>query len=112
MPLKGQQEKEFKLRTKIIEMIFKELRRAEKQHPNFPKDLVFASAIGSEEAGELTKECWDYQDLLNQDLTIAEFQAKQKEILDRVLIEGIQVAAMGLRFLFNLAENHGIKLEI
>jgi hypothetical protein len=87
-------------RDEVVDLIFDELRKAEEKHPGWPEDLVYGAAIVSEEAGELTKACYDLH-LLRQrfnDKTIATTQARQ-----RVKKEAAHTAAMGIRFLLNLS---------
>jgi len=73
---------------KVIEMIFKELRRAEEKHPGWPSDIVHASAILAEEVGEVVKDALDvhYQGISS----------------DNLKIEVAQVGAMAIRMLMNL----------
>jgi len=75
--------------------ILREYRSAKRKHPNWPDDLVYASAIVNEEAGELTKECLQFH-CEGGDLSMA------GERFDRICAESTQVGAMGLRFLVNL----------
>ena len=79
------------MKEKVIEWVFEELRQAEKKFPSFPDDVVHASAIVSEEAGELTKACLDY------------FYGREPT-KSKMIDEAIQVTAMGLRFLFNIVD--------
>jgi hypothetical protein len=70
--------------------ILREYRRAKKKHPDWPvDDLVHASAIINEEAGELTRECLQYRYEC----------ASEGEHIDRIAIEATQTGAMGFRFL-------------
>ena len=78
--------------------ILREYRSAKKKHPVWPNDMVHASAIISEEAGELTKECLQYAyECPNP------YEAGER--YDRICAEATQVGAMGLRFLTNVT--HG-----
>lgn len=45
----------------IIDVIVKEIKRAEKKHPNWPKDKIYASAIVCEESGELIRAAVQYE---------------------------------------------------
>lgn len=64
-----------------------ELERAEKQHPEWPKDLVYQAAIVQEESGEFLKAVMDYK--------------SGKGPADDIIKEAIQTGAMILRFLKN-----------
>ena len=66
----------------------KELQRANKLHPNFPKDIFQQLAIMQEEAGEVTKAVLDYH--------------FGKDTIEHVREELIQTAAMCMRMLQNL----------
>lgn len=46
--------------SNVMSLIYEELEKAEKKHPGWPEDLVYASAILNEEAGELTQAALDY----------------------------------------------------
>jgi hypothetical protein len=65
-----------------------ELVQAEKKHPGWPADVIHASAILNEEAGELTQAALDYYYSNG-----AKWRLKE---------EAIQCGAMALRFLLNL----------
>jgi hypothetical protein len=67
--------------------IVEELERAEKLHPNWPKDIVYQIATMCEEAGEALKATLDYK--------------YGKGPSDDIIKEVIQTAAMCLRFLKN-----------
>jgi hypothetical protein len=71
-----------------IEMVFEELRRAERKFPGFPTDPIHAAAVLAEEVGELQQAClqWTYEGGSLEDVTK----------------EAVQSAAMALRFLFNM----------
>jgi len=74
----------------IVESILNEVARAEAKFPAWPTDMIHASAIVNEEAGELTKAAlqWTYE---GGDIIEAQKEA-------------VQTAAMCLRFLRALAE--------
>lgn len=74
--------------NKLFFEIIIELERAEKKHPNFPKDLFHQLAIMQEEAGEVTKAVLDYT------YENAEFEDIHKEL--------IHTATMCMRMLINL----------
>lgn len=82
--LKGLDDSELYQITKII----KELKRAKSKHPIWPKDIIHASAVLSEESGELTKSCLQY--------------VYEEGKLTDVDSEAIQVGAMAIRFLSNI----------
>lgn len=65
-----------------------ELIRAEKKHPNYPKDMFRQLAIMQEEAGEVTKAVLHYH--------------YENGTLEHVREELIQTAAMCVRMLQNL----------
>jgi hypothetical protein len=71
-----------------IQEVFAELLRAEELHPGWPDNLFEQIAIIGEELGELQQ---------------AALQAKYEgKPADHIRTEAIQLAAMSLRFLFNL----------
>ena len=70
--------------------ILREYQRAKKKHPEWPcDDLIHASAIINEEAGELTREC----------LQMKYERTDFGEHIDRIAKEAAQTGAMGFRFL-------------
>ena len=75
--------------------ILRELRIARRLHPEWRDDLVYGSAIISEEAGDLTRECLRFEDECTD-------RSKASECFDRICEEAAQVGAMGLRFLSNV----------
>lgn len=79
-------------RLQAISLLIKELDRAEKLHPEWPKDLIHQSAIVAEESGELTRAC------LN-------FVYHKENNLDNIVEEAIHTGAMAIRFLINLSNN-------
>jgi len=76
----------------ILEAILKEVERAERKFPDWPTDIIHAAAIVGEESGELTRAAlqWTYEG--------GELIEAQKE--------AIQVAAMAIRFLNGMANEH------
>ena len=72
----------------ILCLVMAELERAEKIHPAWPTDLVKASAILAEEAGET----------LQAANTFDETRSGKKEIIT----EAVQTAAMAIRLLKNI----------
>nr|DAG83167.1 MAG TPA: hypothetical protein [Caudoviricetes sp.] len=72
----------------ILCLVMAELERAEKIHPAWPADLVKASAILAEEAGET----------LRATNTFDETRSGKKEIIT----EAVQTAAMAIRLLKNI----------
>ena len=78
-------------RELVIEYIFDELRRAEEKHPCWPENIFEQLAIVGEEFGEL-----------QQAVLQAKYENKSHEYVKE---EGVQLAAMALRFLFNMKEN-------
>lgn len=72
----------------IIEMIFNELRFAEKKHPGWPVDVVHAAAILAEEVGEVVKDALDVH--------------YRSIPVDNLKKEVAQVGAMAIRMLQNL----------
>ncbi len=72
----------------ILCLVMAELERAEKIHPAWPADLVKASAILAEEAGET----------LRAANTFDETRSGKKEIIT----EAVQTAAMAIRLLKNI----------
>jgi NTP pyrophosphatase (non-canonical NTP hydrolase) len=67
-------------RHTVLHLIYKEVSRARKLHPDWPSDPIHAAAIVSEEAGELVRACNDL------DMTSS-------------LDEAVHVAATAIRFL-------------
>lgn len=65
-----------------------ELKRAEKKHPNYPKDMFRQLAIMQEEAGEVTMAVLHYH--------------YEKGTLEHIREELIHTAAMCMRMLQNL----------
>jgi NTP pyrophosphatase (non-canonical NTP hydrolase) len=72
-----------------IDLLFKELRKAEAKFPGWPFDPIHAAAILSEEAGELTQAALDY------------FYGREKT-KTKMQIEAAQTGAMAIRFLIGL----------
>ncbi len=83
-------------RKAIWEAIELEIRKAKKQHPNWPNHPAAQAGIVVEEAGELMRAAlqWKYQ-RAGEELV----QEVQK---DRMRDEAIQVACVAIRFLENL----------
>ena len=77
----------------ILKAFAEECKRAEEKHPHFADDIIHASAILNEEAGELTKAALDYH-----------YKGGKIENLEQVRVEAIQVGAMALRLLLNLED--------
>ena len=76
-----------------------ELVGAKARFPEWPTDPLHAVAVLNEEVGELNKAILQATyESHNQDDAI--------ELLNRVEVEAVQVAAMALRFLESLAEYH------
>ncbi|MDU3932748.1 MAG: hypothetical protein E7G96_04910 [Serratia liquefaciens] len=71
-----------------ISQISDELAAAEKKHPTWPTDIIHASAILNEEAGELTQAAIDYHYDIGS--------------LEAIRREAAQVGAMAIRVLINL----------
>lgn len=76
-----------KIQDAIIS-ILKELSKAERKHPNWPKDVIHQAAVVAEESGELTR-------------ASLQFVYEDGEI-QNLRTEAIQTAAMAIRFLINL----------
>lgn len=71
--------------TQAIEMILAEIDRAERKHPDWPKDFIHAAAIVGEESGELIR---------------ATLQHKyEKGNPHDMIMEAIHTAATAIRFL-------------
>lgn len=70
-------------------MAAKALLDAEKKFPGWPGDVVHASAIVSEEAGELTKDALD-------------FYYGRYHLYDRMMKEAAQTAAVAVRFIVDI----------
>lgn len=82
----------------ILADILNELKRAKREHPNWPDHPAAQAGIVCEESGELMKAClqWKYEkDPVNKEIQI-------KNMRD----EAIQTAAMAIRFLENLKANN------
>ena len=75
-----------------------ELKRAEKKHPNFPKDMFKQLAIMNEEAGEVTKAVLHYH--------------YEGGSVEDVKEELIQTAAMCMRMLDNLEIDDRLKTPL
>ncbi|MBZ0046107.1 hypothetical protein [Serratia sp. EWG9] len=76
------------LRSVAITQIREELSAAESKHPTWPTDVIHATAILNEEAGELTQAAIDYH--------------YHNGSLEKVRREATQVGAMAIRVLINL----------
>ena len=72
----------------ICEEVTNEVIRAEGKHPNWPEDIIHASAIVNEESGELIRAALQYY-----------YEGGTK---DEIRKEAIQTAATCLRLLKNL----------
>jgi len=72
----------------ILCLVMAELERTEKIHPAWPSDLVKASAILAEEAGETLRAANSFD----------ETRSGKKEIIT----EAVQTAAMAIRLLKNI----------
>jgi hypothetical protein len=72
----------------VIGLVMAEIERAEKLHPVWPKDLVKASALIAEEAGEEIRAANDY--------------AEKRGSTRQIVIEAVHTAATALRFLKNI----------
>ena len=75
-----------KLET-VIGLVMAEIERAEKLHPVWPKNMIHASLICSEECGELA------QSVLNHN--------EKKGSRKAISTEAVHTAAMAIRFLKN-----------
>jgi len=71
----------------VLIRVLAELERAEKLHPDWPRNPIHAGAVVAEEAGELI------QAALNA--------AEKKASRHLMMTEAVQTAAMALRFLKN-----------
>lgn len=76
---------------KAIDLVFNELRDAERKFPGWPEDPVHAAAILAEEAGELQKAALDYY-------------YGRHEGTDEMEKEAAQAGAMAIRFLIGLEQ--------
>jgi NTP pyrophosphatase (non-canonical NTP hydrolase) len=75
-------------RNEALDMIFRELRQAEEQHPGWPHDPVYGAAIMAEEAGEAMKAALDHH--------------YNRGSLLHLKVELAQTAAMAIRALLSL----------
>jgi len=73
--------------------IMAELDRAERIHPEWPKDMIYQAAIVNEESGELIKAVLENRFEPNKDISIYDLAR-----------EAIQVGAMAIRFLKHLPD--------
>lgn len=78
-----------------LEMVFKELQRAEHDHPVWPEDIIHQVGILTEEVGEAMQAALD---ITYHGETIEELRAELRHC-----------AAMSLRALFNLPDAGGKK---
>lgn len=76
-------------KIRIVEMVHSELNRAELLHQDYPDNIFEAIAIITEELGELSQAALDHK--------------YKGDDFQNIIDEGVQVAAMGLRFLFNVS---------
>lgn len=79
-------------REKIITDVFAELKRAEAKFPGFPVDPLHALAVLQEEVGEVQK------------AVLQSVYEPEKSSPGDIYDEGVQVAAMALRFLFSMGQ--------
>ncbi|OGB61446.1 MAG: hypothetical protein A2Y94_13790 [Caldithrix sp. RBG_13_44_9] len=77
-------------KDRAIKLVLKELEGAQKEFPEWPRDVIHAAAIVAEESGELVKAAIDFN--------------YHKGTLKAMEKEAIQTAAMAIRFLLNLSE--------
>jgi hypothetical protein len=81
-------------RQEAINLILQELERAENLWPDWPNDKIHASAIVSEESGELVRATLNYVYAKDMDSKIQNRNNMQEE--------AIHTGAMAVRFLINL----------
>ncbi|KKK70399.1 hypothetical protein LCGC14_2924380 [marine sediment metagenome] len=75
--------------AQVMNLLYGELRKAEKKFPTFPTDPVHAAAIVAEESGELLQAALDYTyGRSKSDFAMAK--------------EAAHTAAMGIRFLMSM----------
>ncbi|HBW16167.1 MAG TPA: hypothetical protein DEF41_08560 [Desulfovibrio sp.] len=75
------------------DLVFCFVRLAERKHPEFPKDPVYAAAIIAEEAGELVQAANDFRHG-------ARDAAGRSDCLERMRMEAAQTAAAAIRLLY------------
>jgi excisionase family DNA binding protein len=85
--MKRRGDKEIGKREQVVSDVFAELCRAEELHVDYPQDLFRGLAILTEEVGELAQAIIDDE--------------YKEPCPDKIYEEGVQTAAMALRFLFN-----------
>ena len=78
-----------KLET-VIGLVMAEIDRTEKIHPVWPRNLIHAGMVVSEESGELVKSILDHDE--------------GKGSNRQMIIEAVHTAAMAIRFLKNIEE--------
>ncbi len=84
---------------RAVAKVLLELTMAERKHPEWPNDVVHASAIVAEESGELTRACLQYY-----------YEGAFPRELAK---EAAQTAAMGIRFLVHpYLDRNGIEKRI
>ncbi len=76
-------------KLEVVDLVLKELRKAEEKFPGFPTDPVHAAAIVAEEAGELVQAALDHSYMREG---------------SPMMKEASHVAAMGIRFLLSLRD--------
>ena len=72
----------------VINSIVNEYERAMSKHPEWPRDVIHAAAIVTEESGELVRAALQF-----------EYEQGEHQSLQN---EGIQTGAMAVRFLVNM----------
>lgn len=84
------------MKPSILDDVLKELKRARKKHPSWPDHPAAQAGIVVEEAGELMKASlqWKYEREKSPEDQLQQWDAMYRE--------GVQTAAMALRFLENL----------
>jgi NTP pyrophosphatase (non-canonical NTP hydrolase) len=78
----------------ILVDIIKELRRAEKIHPRWPRDPFHAATVLGEEVGELLKAILER--------TYHPPDVNEEDLEEAIMCEATQVAAMAIRFIVNM----------
>lgn len=85
---------------KIVELIFKEIWKAEKKHPGFPNDIIHMTAILSEETGEAQQAAID-----------AYYSDDRAEAEIRLVKELSQVGAVVFRILMHFDRRKYVDLK-
>lgn len=91
-------------KEEILQLIIKEVERAEKLHPRFPHDKVYQAAILNEEAGEVLQAANSLREHLDEGtpgFSLSKSLEKMENLRENYIKEVIETGAMVFRILMN-----------